>query len=85
MSDSRERFHLGMAKAAYLDGDVPVEEYEAAVEHVLCGGTLDNRGRIPRLTKQRTVELDTGNGGTVTAVLPYDAGPLPGRRISDPG
>lgn len=45
---TRESFHLGIAKAAYVDGYLSVEEYERSVEHVLRGGALMSSGRIPK-------------------------------------
>lgn len=44
---SRESFHLGRAKRAYIDGLLTLEKLEGSVEHVLRGGTLHADGRIP--------------------------------------
>lgn len=43
----RESFHLGMARSAYLNGELTIEEFERSVEHVLRGGHLNHLGRIP--------------------------------------
>lgn len=45
-SPDRESFHLGMARLAYIEGAIDVEELEASVAHVLAGGTLNSNGRI---------------------------------------
>lgn len=37
---TRESYHLGLARRAYLEGDLDVEAFERAVEHVLLGGVL---------------------------------------------
>jgi hypothetical protein len=42
----RESFHIGMARLAYIEGAIDVEEFEASVAHVLDGGTLDEHGRV---------------------------------------
>jgi hypothetical protein len=63
---SRESFHLGMARAAFVDGSLTIEEFEASVAHVLAGGTLDQRGRVPRRQVPFTREIDAGFGKTVT-------------------
>lgn len=53
---TRESFHLGMAKRAYVDGSLTLEEFKQSVEHVLRGGTLNAAGRIPQyVTITRTV------------------------------
>jgi hypothetical protein len=44
---SAESFHLSMARSAYTNGRIDVEEFEECVEHVLAGGCLDAQGRIP--------------------------------------
>ena len=43
---TRESFHLGMARSAFVKGALDVAEFEASVEHVLLGGTLHSNGRI---------------------------------------
>ena len=45
---TRESFHLGIARAAYLLDQLTLDEFEQSVEHVLRGGTLNVYGRIPR-------------------------------------
>jgi hypothetical protein len=44
---SRESFHLGMARSAFVNGRLDLEEYERSVGHVLAGGTLTQMGGIP--------------------------------------
>lgn len=44
---TRESFHLGSARRAYVSGELTIEEFERSVEHVLEGGHLDAGGRIP--------------------------------------
>src|SRR4051812_15169137 len=44
---TRESFHLTTAKICYITGSLTFEEFEAAVDHVLAGGTLTEKGRIP--------------------------------------
>lgn len=45
-----------MAKRAYVDGSLTLEEFKQSVEHVLRGGTLNAAGRIPQyVTITRTV------------------------------
>jgi hypothetical protein len=46
-SPDRESFHLHMARLAYIEGSISVEEFEISVAHVLKGGTLDKDGRAP--------------------------------------
>jgi hypothetical protein len=43
---SRESFHLGIARAAYLGESLDLDEYERSVAHVLAGGSLNQAGRI---------------------------------------
>jgi len=45
-SPDRESFHLHMARLAYIEGAIDVEEFEGNVAHVLAGGTLNAQGRI---------------------------------------
>lgn len=42
----RESFHLETAKICYVSGTLSLLEYEKAVEHVLKGGTLTEKGEI---------------------------------------
>jgi hypothetical protein len=42
-----ESFHLHMARLAFLEGRMSVDEFERSVEHVLRGGTLTQSGRVP--------------------------------------
>lgn len=44
---TRESFHLGMARAAYVNGDLTLDEFEQSVEFVLRGGHLTQEARIP--------------------------------------
>jgi hypothetical protein len=44
---TRESFHLGIARAAYVNGALTIEEFEQSVGHVLRGGHLNAAGRIP--------------------------------------
>jgi hypothetical protein len=43
---TRESFHLGVARAAFLAGHISLEQFERSVAHVLSGGTLDQRGLV---------------------------------------
>jgi hypothetical protein len=52
---TRESFHLGIAKQQYVIGALELDEFEAAVEHVLSGGTLTMGGRIPDSRRHFTV------------------------------
>jgi len=45
-SPDRESFHIGVARLAYIEGAIDVEEFEGNVAHVLAGGTLNAQGRI---------------------------------------
>jgi hypothetical protein len=45
-SPDRESFHLHMARLAYVEGCIDVDEFERAIAHVLGGGYLNSRGRI---------------------------------------
>lgn len=47
MPPMREEFHLATAKTQYVKGALDLDEYEAAVMHVLKGGTLTAAGHIP--------------------------------------
>lgn len=47
-SPDRESFHIGMARLAYIEGSISLDEFEISVAHVLCGGTLLKDGRAPR-------------------------------------
>ncbi len=40
---TRESFHLGMARSAYIEGRIEVDDYERCVEIVLAGGQLPQR------------------------------------------
>lgn len=37
---TRESFHLGRARAAYIEGSIDVERFEVLAAHVLAGGYL---------------------------------------------
>lgn len=36
----RESFHLGRARAAYIDGSISLERFDVLMRHVLDGGYL---------------------------------------------
>ena len=46
-SPTGEDFHLHMARSAYVDGKMEVEEFEDCVAHVLAGGHLNQYGKRP--------------------------------------
>lgn len=43
---STEDWRLSMARRAYMDGTITVDEFENCVEHVLAGGSLSADGRL---------------------------------------
>ena len=45
-SPTRESFHLHIARTAYVEGRLDLEEFERSAQHVLRGGTLDRHGRV---------------------------------------
>ena len=64
-SPDRERFHIGMARLAYIEGAIDVEEFEASVAHVLAGGTLDQHGHIHGPLERYSYEIE-GSAGPLT-------------------
>jgi hypothetical protein len=47
---TRESFHLGMAKSAYVKGELTLAEFEIVVEHVLSGGHFHYTSGRPYMT-----------------------------------
>lgn len=57
-----ERFHLGRARDAFVHGQIDVDEFERAVEHVLRGGYLGEhlelKARLMDNVRRRRQQLD---------------------------
>jgi hypothetical protein len=60
-SPDRESFHIGMARLAYTEGRITLDEFEESVAFVLRGGTLDQHGCIPSLSHYRR-EIEGAEG-----------------------